>query len=404
MKQLKKAGKGIIATLIILNFIGMVYVNLPLEWQVEEQCRKSIYCFFDISLVVFIFEMALRISFNKNFFSERMPSKLVRNWFDFLLLIFTIVFTFNYHFEGMGLRILTLGLSGRLYHKIWDWLSCGFQINKMLKEEQREKFQYENELRRFVNIIILVNVLAYCVLNSETVMNAKIGVGFNIILTGINIASVIVFSIEMVIRLKYYKWEFFKSFWNCFDLFVTLISVVGIGYYFYARIINLSRYAKSFQALRQFNIAKVFAVDGKMRETTNAMLRSLPSIGWVAFYFLFLFVIYGALGHDLFAKTAEFNTLRQSFISLFQIMTFDNWSIIMNHASTCRTDLPSAIITVYFFSFIIIASYILLSAVTGIIVHYVEDTTKGEEEKLLDEKLDNIKQQLDSIQEFIKNK
>lgn len=402
MARLKLIGKYFINVLIVLNFLGLVYVNLPIEWQVDVIYRRAIYRFFDISIVAFIFEMALRISFNRDFFRERMPSKLIRNWFDFLLLLLAVIFTFNNHFEGMGLRILSLGLTGRAYRKTWDWLASIFQIDRTLQEETNKKFPYEDELRRFVNSIILLDVLSYCLLNSESVMNSRLSVGFNIILTSINILSVVVFTIEMMIRLKYNKWSFFKSFWNCFDLVVTLISVVGMGYYFYARIINLSRFAKSFQVLRQFNVTKVFTVDGKMRDTTNAMLKSIPSIGWIAFYFLFLYMIYGAIGHDLFADTAEFTTLRQSLVTLFQLMTVDNWNIIMNHAAAARSDMPSVIITGYFFSFIIFASYILLNAVTGIIVHYVEDTTKGEEERQLDAKLENLKQQLESIQEELR--
>ena len=84
-------------------------------------------------------------------------------------------------------------------------------------------------------------------------------------------------------------------------------------------------------------------------------------------------------------------------------MTFDNWNIIMQHALISRFDLPPILTYFYFYSFVIVASYILLNAVTGIIVHYVEDTTKGVEEKQLDKTLADIKTQLDNLQKKLDN-
>ena len=349
--------------------------------------------------------MALRISFNKMFFHERTRVKRARNWVDFILLIITLIMALNYHFEGMGLRIVTLGISGRIYHKMWEILERIFQINKTAEAEKLGKcpFPYEDELRKFANSIIILNVISYILMNSESLMNGLIAPGFEIILAGINYASAFVFSIEMAIRVQYYKWTFFKSFWNCFDLIVTLISLIGMGYYFYARALNLSRFAKSFQMLRHLDLSKAFAVEGKMRDTTNAMIKALPSIGWIAFYFVFLFLIYGAVGRDLYGGTIEFSSLHQSFVTLFRIMTFDNWNIIMQHALISRFDLPPILTYFYFYSFVIVASYILLNAVTGIIVHYVEDTTRGVEEEELDKKLAGIKKQLDILQEKLDN-
>lgn len=399
---LKDIGKEIIEVLVVFNFIGLVYVNLPVEWQVALKYRVWIYIFFDISIIVYIFEMALRISFNKNYFNTQ-DGEGVRNWMDFILLIISLIMALNYHFEGMGLRIVTLDRTKSVYKNIWKGFAYVFQIKIPGETKELEKFAYEDELRKFANSIIILNVISYILMNSESLMNGLIAPGFEIILAGINYASAFVFSIEMAIRVRYYKWTFFKSFWNCFDLIVTLISLIGMGYYFYARALNLSRFAKSFQMLRQLNLSKAIGVEGKMRDTTNAMIKALPSIGWIAIYFVFLFLIYGAVGRDLYGGTFEFSTLHQSFVTLFQIMTFDNWNIIMQHAMISRFDLPPILTYFYFYSFVIVASYILLNAVTGIIVHYVEDTTKGVEEKQLDKTLADIKTQLDNLQKKLDN-
>jgi voltage-gated sodium channel len=166
-----------------------------------------------------------------------------------------------------------------------------------------------------------------------------------------------VFTAEVVIRIGAYgrrPWEFFRDGWNVFD-FVT----VAIFYLpFMGSEVALLRLARVVRMLRL-----VKAVPG-LRMLVVALLHSLPSIGYIGLLLLIELYVYAVLGSFLFGETDQerFGNFAVAMQTLMQVITFDDWAAIM------RAQANQGAATVYFVSFILLGTMVILNLFIGVIM------------------------------------
>lgn len=93
---------------------------------------------------------------------------------------------------------------------------------------------------------------------------------------------------------------------------------------------------------------------------------------------LLVYYIYAVLGTRIFgvAIPEYFGNLGRSFFTLFQIMTGDSWSESI--ARPVMRSYPYA--WIYFISFIIIVSFIVLNIIIGVIIDNISEI-KGQKDK-----------------------
>ena len=92
---------------------------------------------------------------------------------------------------------------------------------------------------------------------------------------------------------------------------------------------------------------------------------------------LLVYYVYGIIGTNLFGETFPdwFGTLGKSVYSLFQVMTLESWS--MGIARPVIAVFPHA--WVFFVTYILISSFIVMNIVVGIVLKSIGDSFKKED-------------------------
>lgn len=215
--------------------------------------------------------------------------------------------------------------------------------------------------------------------------------------TGINIfldISLWLLFIELGVRIYYKRKAFWKSSGDVFDFVVTSICAASLM----PSLISI----RALRLLRLVRTFRVFSINKHMRRFSEAMFKSLPRVAWSSVFFGMTLLIYAIIGSDSYGATAPeyFGTLSRSLFTLFQVMSLEAWA----------SDVARPIMSVhpyawlYFVSYILIVSYILLSLVAGVITAttvevYEHDTTHSDllnEIKKLQRKVDDLSRRLPS--------
>ncbi|XP_037610697.1 sodium channel protein type 4 subunit alpha A isoform X1 [Sebastes umbrosus] len=151
----------------------------------------------------------------------------------------------------------------------------------------------------------------------------------------INLAFIIVFTGECVLKLFALRQYFFTNGWNVFDFVVVILSIAGImlsdiieKYFVSPTLFRVIRLARIGRILRLIKGAK------GIRTLLFALMMSLPAlfnIGLLLFLIMFIFSIFGMSNFAYVKKEAgiddifNFETFGGSIICLFEITTSAGW-------------------------------------------------------------------------------
>jgi voltage-gated sodium channel len=176
-----------------------------------------------------------------------------------------------------------------------------------------------------------------------------------------------VFIVEAALRLiaEYPRPQrYFKDPWNCFDFAIIILSVIPISGQFstIARLVRLLR------------ITRLVTKSNELRAIVSTLVRSIPSIFNILILLSILFFIYAIVGHHLFrnADPEHWSSFPTSLITLFQIITLEGWVNIMEPIVTGL----GLIYWVYFASFIVIGTFIIINLFISVIVRKSEEAYK----------------------------
>ena len=166
------------------------------------------------------------------------------------------------------------------------------------------------------------------------------------------------FCIELSIRIlaETKPINYFKDPWNLFDFIIVVICFIP----FKDKAIYVLRLIR---VLRTFRLFRAFP---NLRPVVNGLISSISSVIFVAMLLGVVVYIYAVIGVSLFALAdpTHFGTLWRGLFTLFQILTLENWNTIM---------LPTNSVypvggPLYFISFIILGTMIIMNLFLGIIV------------------------------------
>lgn len=192
----------------------------------------------------------------------------------------------------------------------------------------------------------------------------------NSILIAIDRICLLFFCIEMCVKILALRKEFFLSKWNLFDLSVVVLSILPTTIIGNVLILRL---------FRIFRVARLFSSVPQLRFVIAVITRSIPSVISIGILLLLVYYIYAVLGTQLFATAAPeyFGDLGKSFFTLFQVMTGESWSEAV--ARPIMRIYPYA--WIYFISYMIIVSFIVLNMVIGVIVDSISEIKAQKLEK-----------------------
>ena len=169
-----------------------------------------------------------------------------------------------------------------------------------------------------------------------------------------------VFVGELACKMAAYRWQFWRSGWNIFDLLVVGVALVpGAGPWAVLR------------ALRIFRVLRLLTAVPQLRRVVAAFFHSIPGLSGVMLVMAIFFYTMGVLATNLFGAAFPnwFGSLGASLYSLFQIMTLESWS--MGIVRPVMEVYPQA--WMFFVPFIIIATFTILNLFIGIIVSTMQE-------------------------------
>lgn len=257
----------------------------------------------------------------------------------------------------------------------------------------------------FMAVILLSGVVVG--LDSYPLISAKYG----IILHAMDSIILWLFVVEIILKMCALGSrfpEFFKDGWNSFDFIIVSACFLP----FEGQFIIVLR------LLRVLRIVRLVGTVPELKLIVNTLLKSLPSMGYIAALLSILFYIYACLGTFLFRENdpVHFESLHLTLLSLFRVATLEDWTDIMYTAiygcqsygysgmeELCKTSEAFPILGwLYFVSFVLLATFVFLNLIIGVIINNMEDL-KEEERLRLDPKLEklgnaNIKILLNKIQ------
>jgi len=192
-----------------------------------------------------------------------------------------------------------------------------------------------------------------------------------------------IFIVELLLKLVAYGGKFFTDGWNWFDLIIIVSSLVsGLAFLRVLRVFRVFRVFRSLKALKGIKAMRLVSSLDKLRMIIEAIVKSIPGISWTAVLLLLVYYIFGLIGVDLFGTVFPdwFGSLGKALYTLFQVMTLESWS--MGISRPVMEAFGWA--WIYFVSFVLISSFIIMNVVVGIVVNAIsevqEQLTKEREE------------------------
>ena len=182
----------------------------------------------------------------------------------------------------------------------------------------------------------------------------------------------IFFVLEILIRFfaENRKVDFFKSGWNIFDLIIVISSLIP----------TTGSSVLVLRLLRLARLLRVISFMPELRFVIEALIESLKKSIYVLIIIFIMLYIYAVGGVILFEDVVggRFEDLGEAYIALIQIMTLSSWESLMMPIVEIY---PHA--WIYFISFVILSSIIILNLFIAILVDVVSERRKKvEEEKL----------------------
>lgn len=196
-----------------------------------------------------------------------------------------------------------------------------------------------------------------------------------------------IFVVEILLKLiskGKRPWEYFQDPWNVFDFVIVAVCFIpSIDAHFVA-VLRMAR------ILRVFRIISIFP---KLQILVNALLKSIPSMGYVVVLLFLVFYIYAVMGSFIFAERdpVHFGSLHLSMITLFKVLTLEGWTDILNiqiygsaepNANTAMGEVSYWSLA-YFISFILLGAMIIMNLFIGVIMNSMQESHAELEKSLL---------------------
>ena len=195
---------------------------------------------------------------------------------------------------------------------------------------------------------------------------------------------------EIIIRIYSYEKtrNFFKEGWNIFDFTIVALSLIPIAALEGVIIARL---------LRVFRLLRLISFVPQFRILIESLIKAIPRVGYVLLFIFIEMYIFAAIGSILYSEIDpdHWENIGVSMMTLFQTATLEGWPDLLDKAYG-----NSPFAWVFFLSFIILNSFILLNMIVGVIIDVMirqNSVYESEEMKALTKLLKELK----SVQESV---
>lgn len=251
-------------------------------------------------------------------------------------------------------------------------------------------------------------VLAAVVVGLET--SRRISAQYGPILGVINDVILWVFVLEMAMKMGQhgrYFLRYFKDPWNIFDFIIVVVCFLPLNTA-YAAVLRMARVVRALRLVTALP---------KLQLIVNCLLKSIPAMFYVGLLLSLTFYVYAVLGVFLFGANdpVHFRNLPMSLLSLFRVVTLEDWTDIMYiqmygsdvYAYDNTTGIEPQpkgqplLAAAYFVSFVVLGTMIMLNLFIGVILSSMTEAQDESDREHLDaEKLAH--RQLSTVDEVLK--
>ncbi|MDJ0759845.1 MAG: ion transporter [Woeseiaceae bacterium] len=220
-----------------------------------------------------------------------------------------------------------------------------------------------------VTALIIINAITLGLETSQTVMTFAAP-----LLYFIDRTALIIFTIEISLRIWVYRANYFKDFWGIFDFLVVAIAWIPA-----------SGPLSVLRALRILRVLRLVSIVPQMRKVVGALLHSLPGMGSIVAVLLLVFYVGAVMATKLFGADFPdwFGSIGASMYTLFQIMTLESWS--MGIVRPVMQEYPLA--WLFFVPFIIVTSFAVLNLFIALVVNSMQSLHDQTTESVREEAL-----------------
>ncbi len=221
------------------------------------------------------------------------------------------------------------------------------------------------ELETFKNVIMVVIIISAVAIGLGTApsIQEKFGPALELLDTIV----IVIFVVELGLKLFGYGWNFFKSGWNIFDLVIVIISLAPAD-----------ESLKALRTLRILRAMRILSIVPQMRKVVVALLTALPGMASVIIVLGIVFYIFAVITTRLYGEAFQdwFGTVGLSLYSLFQIMTLESWS--MGIVRPVMEEFPYA--WVVFVPFIMVTTFAVVNLFVGLLVNTMQEAVEEEKD------------------------
>lgn len=210
-------------------------------------------------------------------------------------------------------------------------------------------------------------------------------------------------------------WRYFTDPWNVFDFVIVALALMPI----HAEGVAVLRLARLLRVLRLVRALP------RLQLLVSALLKSIPSMGYVSLLLGLLFYLYGVAATHLFGANdpVHFGRLENALLTLFQIVTLEGWADLLyiqiygcaefgydDFPGLCTASTSSPLIApAFFLSFILLGTMVVLNLFVGVIMRGMEEAQEEHEREetarmrasgiTLDHELEQLQQELSTLLE-----
>jgi voltage-gated sodium channel len=179
----------------------------------------------------------------------------------------------------------------------------------------------------------------------------------------LNDVFLVVFLVELALRIASHGRRplgFFRDGWNVFD-FVVILAAFAPGVRESSTLLRIARVLRVVRVVRLLPDLRVF---------TLAIVRSLPPFASLTVLTGVILFLYGMVGWVLFGDEdpTHWGDIGQAMLTLFVLLTLENFPAYLERGMDIH---PWSV--VYFVSFVLVAAFVVLNVLIGVVLHSMEE-------------------------------
>ena len=154
--------------------------------------------------------------------------------------------------------------------------------------------------------------------------------------------------------------QYFGDGWNVFDFSVIVFSLIPAT----------GEFAMIARLARLLRVVRLISTIPELRLIVATLVRSIPSMGHVMLLMSIVFYIYAITGYHLFHEhdPVHWSSLGMSLLSLFRIVTLEDWTDIMYKAMEWH---PMA--WLYFVSFVVLGTFVVVNLFIAVVINNLDE-------------------------------